>query len=141
MKPCLVDVNVWLALAIRKHTHHGRALTWFDAAAPNVAGWNRVIQLSFMRLLCNSAIMGDAALTAAGAWNVIAQTAEDERVVMVEEPASLEIVFPTLLRYPVPTSKLVSDAYLAAVAISAEVRLVTLDRGFRQYRGLDLLLL
>ena len=34
-----------------------------------------------------------------------------------------------------------TDAYLAAFAIVASRRLVTLDRGFRQFRGLDLDLL
>ena len=66
---------------------------------------------------------------------------EDERVDFVSEPAGVDSILPTLPHYPIPTGKLVTDAYLAAFAIAASRRLVTLDRGFRQFRGLDLDLL
>ena len=46
-----------------------------------------------------------------------------------------------LLRYPVPTPKLVGDAYLAAFAIAGGRKMVTADGGFRQFRGLDVELL
>jgi predicted nucleic acid-binding protein len=38
---------------------------------------------------------------------------------------------------PVPTGKLVSDAYLAAFSVGSSRRLVTLDRGFLQFEELD----
>jgi predicted nucleic acid-binding protein len=66
---------------------------------------------------------------------------EDERVDFVSEPAGVDSVLPALLNCPIPTGKLVADAYLAAFAITASRRLVTLDRGFRQFRGLDVDLL
>jgi predicted nucleic acid-binding protein len=47
-------------------------------------------------------------------------------------------VIPKLLNYPVPTAKLISDAYLAAFAIASSRRLITLDRGFRQFPRLEL---
>ncbi len=56
-------------------------------------------------------------------------------------PPDLNRFFPALLSYPVPTGKPVSDAYLAAFAISASRRLVTLDAGYRQFQGLDVELL
>jgi predicted nucleic acid-binding protein len=46
-----------------------------------------------------------------------------------------------LLDYPVPTNKFVADAYLAAFAIAASMRLTTFDSGFEQFRGLELQLL
>ena len=39
------------------------------------------------------------------------------------------------------TSKNSTDAYLAAFALSAGLRLVTFDQGFALFPGLDLLLL
>ena len=77
-------------------------------------------------------------MPAASAWDLIEELLEDERVEFVFEPADFNHFFPALLSYPVPTGKLVSDAYLAAFAVSASRRLVTLDAGFRQFRGLDL---
>ena len=64
-----------------------------------------------------------------------------ERVEFVPEPPDIDSFLPALLRYRVPTGKLVSDAYLAAFAMSSSRRLVTLDAGYRQFRGVELELL
>ena len=48
---------------------------------------------------------------------------------------------PALLKYPVPATKLVTDAYLAAFAINSSKRFIILDRGFRQFKGLDVAIL
>jgi hypothetical protein len=45
------------------------------------------------------------------------------------------------MRYSVPANKLVGDAYLAAFSIAAQMRLATIDKGFEQFRGVDLQLL
>lgn len=57
------------------------------------------------------------------------------------EPVLLDVVFPKLLRYRVPTGKLVGDAYLAAFSIAGQMRLTTIDKGFGQFREVDLQLL
>ncbi len=46
-----------------------------------------------------------------------------------------------LVKYPVPTGKLVADAYLAAFAIASSRVLITLDRGFRQFKVPDVKIL
>ena len=137
MKPCLADVNVLLALLVRQHEHHKLALRWFDRLAANEAGLCRFVQLALIRLLGNRYIMGDDAISAGTAWRLIDELAQDERVDFVPEPDLLDSVLPTLLNYPVPTGKLIGDAYLAAFAIAGSLRMVTLDRGFRQFKGLD----
>jgi toxin-antitoxin system PIN domain toxin len=141
MKRCLVDVNVWLALLIDEHEHHKLARHWFDRLAVGEAGLCRVVQLGVMRLLANRSIMGAHAVSAGTAWRLIEELLQDERVDFVAEPAHLDSVLPTLLNYPIPTGKLVTDAYLAAFAIGAALRLTTLDRSFRQFRGLEVDLL
>ena len=141
MKRCLADVNVLLALLVRHHEHHRTALKWFEELAAGEAGLCRVVQLSLIRLLGNASIMRERVMAAASAWIVIEQLLEDERVDLIAEPASLDAAFPAFLKYPVPTGKLVGDAYLAAFAIADSRRMVTLDRGFRQYKGLNVQLL
>ena len=141
MKRCLADVNVWLALLVMQHEHHRTASKWFEGLSAGEAGLCRLVQLALIRLLGNRSIMGDSAISAAAAWDLIGTLLEDERVSMIPEPPRIDSVFPTLLKYPVPTGKLVSDAYLAAFAMSDSRRLVTLDRGFRQFRGLEVELL
>ena len=137
MKPCLADVNIWLALLCRRHVHHASARQWFDALGPHDAGLWRVVQLALLRLLGNAVVMGDDAIPAAEAWNVITELLEDDRVEFLSEPLDLDLLLPTLFRYPVPTRSLIGDAYLAAFAIASSRTVVTRDRGFRQFRGLD----
>jgi toxin-antitoxin system PIN domain toxin len=141
MKRCLVDVNVWLALLVIQHEHHKLARKWFDRLTANEAGLCRIVQLALIRLLANRSIMGVHVVSASSAWILLETLLEDERVDFIAEPSGVDSVLPTLLNYPIPTGKLVTDAYLAAFAMTASRRLVTLDRGFRQFRGLDVDLL
>lgn len=141
MKRCLVDLNVWLALLVRHHEHHRVARHWFDSLPAGEAGLCRVVQLGLIRLLANRAIMGVHALSASTAWNFVGELLTDERVDFLSEPSELDSVLPSLLNYPIPTGKLVTDAYLAAFAIAASRRLVTMDGGFRQFQGLEIDLL
>lgn len=141
MKPCLADVNVLLALLVRQHQHHNLALRWFDRLAANEAGICRLVHLSLIRLLGNSHIMGNDAIPAQTAWRLVDGLARDERVAFVREPDILDSVFPTLLNSQVPTGKMINDAYLAAFAMTGSLKMVTLDRAFRQFKGLDVHLL
>lgn len=137
MKPCLVDVNVWMALLAPRHVHHEAAYRWFASLAPSAGGMCRIVQLAVIRLLGNSSVMGADAISAAQAWKILAQLIEDERVDFLQEPRGVDAVLPDLFGYPVPTGKLVGDAYLAAFAMASRRTMVTTDRGFQQFRGLD----
>ena len=66
-----------------------------------------------------------------------AKLIEDQRAEFIPEPAGIDDTMLALVKYPVPTGKLVADAYLAAFAIASARVLITLDRGFRQFKGLD----
>jgi uncharacterized protein len=141
MKRCLADVNVLLPLLVRHHEHHELALRWFDGLAPGEAVLCRFVQLALVRLLGNRTIMGKYALSASAAWDLIAELMEDERLEFAAEPPLLDAVMPKLLKYPVPPNKLIGDAYLAAFSIAGQMRLTTLDKGFGQFRDVDLQLL
>jgi toxin-antitoxin system PIN domain toxin len=141
MKRCLADVNVLLPLLVRHHEHHELALRWFDGLAPGEAVLCRFVQLALVRLLGNRTIMGKYAVSASAAWDLIAELIEDERVEFAAESPLVDGVFPKLLRYAAPTNKLVGDAYLAAFSIAGQMRLTTVDKGFEQFRDVDLQLL
>jgi toxin-antitoxin system PIN domain toxin len=137
----LADVNVLLALLVRHHDHHVVASKWFDGLEAGEAGLCRMVQLGMIRLLGNQSIMADHAISAAAAWGLMEELLMDERVDFAEEPPLLDTVFPTLLKHRTPASNLVGDAYLAAFAMASSRRMVTLDGGFRQFKGLDVELL
>src|ERR1035438_2953527 len=141
MKPCLADVNVLLPLLVRHHEHHKLALHWFNGLVAGETVLCRFVQLALVRLLGNRTVMREYTLSASAAWDLIAELLDDERVEFAPEPPLLDTVLPKLLRYPEPTGKLVGDAYLAAFAISGQMRLATVDKGFRQFREVDLELL
>lgn len=141
MKRCLVDVNVLLALLVRHHEHNGMALEWFEGLNAGEAVLCRYVQLALIRLLGNRTILGKYCLSASAAWKTIEELMEDERFDFVAEPPLVNVVLPKLFKYKTPTNKLVSDAYLAAFSIAGQMRLATMDRGFTQFRELDLELL
>jgi predicted nucleic acid-binding protein len=54
-----------------------------------------------------------------------------------EEPADFETAFRYYAKSGSPAIQLLADAYLAAFALSAEFRLITFDKGFRKFKGVD----
>lgn len=141
MKPCLVDVNVCFAILVAQHQHRKPAMAWYDSCPANHAVLCRHVQLAIIRLLGNRNLLQEHAVPALAAWNITQELALDERIHFGEEPQGFETVFPTMLRYPTPAPKLVGDAYLAAFAIAGGLGIVTFDRGFQQFPGLDVTLL
>jgi uncharacterized protein len=141
MKQCLADVNVLLPLLVVHHEHHQLALRWFDGLVAGEAAVCRFVQLALVRLLGNRTIMGKYSVSASVAWDLLTELLRDERMEFAAEPLTLDAAFPRMLRYATPTNKLVGDAYLAAFSIAGQMRLSTFDKGFSQFRGVDLDLL
>lgn len=142
----LCDANVWLALALSKHVHHSTARRWFDSVAEEGAVlFCRATQQSLLRLLTNASVLapyGNEALTNAQAWATYEAFAEDDRVALrVEEPLEIESRWKQLAARETASPKLWMDAYLAAFATAAGLRLVTTDHGFRQFSALKPLVL
>jgi len=141
-KLCLVDINVLLALLAGNHAHHAIARKWFEGCDKAEIGICRYVQLGVIRLLGAPPIMQEHALSGLAAFRIIHELIElDERVEFVEDHKDLDLFFPQCLSQPVPASKAVNDAYLAAFALATKRQLVTLDSGFRKFEKLNLLLL
>jgi predicted nucleic acid-binding protein len=65
----------------------------------------------------------------------------DERIVLLHEPDRLDETLRDLVVSCATTPNLWTDAYLASFASVACLKLVSFDRGFSKFRGLDFLLL
>jgi len=142
----LCDSNVWLALALSGHAHHGLARDWLDSVdEPATVVFCRSTQQSFLRLLTNAAVLapyGSPPLTNREAWQAYEALVADYRIVLRdEEPEGLESRWKELALRDDASPKLWMDAYLAAFALAAGYRMVTTDAAFRQFAGLDLHLL
>ena len=141
----LADSNVWLALVLAEHEHHALVSTWFASlSSDNEVAFCRSTQLALVRLLTTRAILkpySNPPLTNAQAWKFYTELIEDRRMGFVAEPEGLEAYWQLLATVQSASPKLWMDAYLAAFAMAGGYRLVTIDKAFSQFQGLDLELL
>ncbi|HEV2393265.1 MAG TPA: TA system VapC family ribonuclease toxin [Verrucomicrobiae bacterium] len=135
----LFDVNVWLALAAEGHPHHAMALrAWTELERPCFC---RMTHLGLMRLLCNRQIMGAQAFTPESAWAECEKLLGTGAISYLDEPSGVDAKLKALSRGATATRDFWTDAYLAAFAQCAGLRLVSFDSGFRRFKDLDCLIL
>ena len=140
----LCDSNVFLALAVEQHVHHSRTVMWFGAlTAADTALFCRSTRISFLRLLTQKIAVDYVPLTNREAWAALDQLMADDATGFETEPHGLDLVWRQMADGTIASPKLWMDAYLAAFAIAGGLRMVTLDKDFRNFEshGLDLLLL
>jgi uncharacterized protein len=140
MTTSLPDTNVWLALCLEDHPQHRIANNWFVGAEAGAVVLCRSTQQSLLRLLTTPALfqqLGRAALSNKAAWKVHDTLRADERVSFRNEPQDLERTWQGLAAWPSVSPKLWMDAYLAAFAIAGGYQLVTTDKAFKQFKGVD----
>ena len=135
----LLDVNVWLALAVEGHPQHKAALkAWSQLTRPSFC---RLTQLGLLRLLCNPLVMGGAVLEPAAAWEAYEQLTHGGAAEFVDEPAGLDARLKCFANGAKAARDFWTDAYLAAFARCAGLRLVSFDSGFTRYKELAFLIL
>lgn len=143
----LLDINVWLALAVQEHPHHEAARRyWADARTERAAAGRsslgpdlwfcRLTMLGLVRLLCQPKAVGPGALDAAAAWSLYARYRALPFVGLLAEPESCDDALQAILHAGPLPPRLWTDAYLAALARSAGLRLVSFDRDFERF-GLE----
>lgn len=142
----LCDSNVWLALALFDHTHHDVARGWLETVTkPGAVLFCRATQQTFFRLLTTAAVLapyGIPPLTNQQAWDAYEALLADDRIILqTREPPELERRWKQFAVRDSASPKLWMDAYLAAFAQTGGYRMVTTDAAFRQFPGLDLVLL
>lgn len=143
----LPDGNVWLALLNVQHPHHAAATRYWDEGGEGDAApaqrilFCRITMLGLLRLSTNKVVMGGSPYTVQQAWAAWQAVADLAEVAFLAEPAGIDAMLRSLTSQPKFRVSDWTDAYLAAFAQLAGLRLVTFDRGFRQYEGLALLTL
>ena len=74
-------------------------------------------------------------------WNLYDRISNDPRVGFLNEPRDVEVRWRNYTDLSTLSPKISSDAYLAAVARTADLQLVTFDRGFSQFKHLNCIIL
>jgi uncharacterized protein len=133
----LLDINIWLALAAASNRHHKPAQSYWQTKASGRIWFCRHTALGVKRLLGQRAVMGEQTQTTAECWATWQTLMRMPSVALMTEPANLEICLTELVRQSSWPGKMWSDAYLAAFAIAANLRLVSFDRDFARFPGLN----
>jgi toxin-antitoxin system PIN domain toxin len=134
-----LDVNVWLAFSVADHAHHRAAIqAWGQLRHP---AFCRITQLGLLRLLCNRQVMGSLVFTPPKAWGAWEGLLGSGKVSFHDEPPGLDAKLRSLTGGAIATRDFWTDAYLAAFAMSADLRLVSFDSGFTRFSGLGCLIL
>lgn len=134
----LPDVNVWLAMAVTQHPHHSAAATYWKELTGKRVWFCRVTMLGLVRLLAQPKVMGNQALTLPDALAAYHRFASLPEIGFHAEPANCASELARRLSADLP-ARLLTDAYLAAFAESAGLRMVTFDKDFERFQGLDCL--
>ena len=124
----LLDVNVLIALLDSAHVHHAVATTWLNRQLHH--GWAScpITQAGCIRIMSQPAYPG--ALRAAAVAARLAEAAAGPAHAFW--PAAVDLLQPGSLDWSrVLGHRQVTDAYLLAVAVQNQGRLVTLDRRIR----------
>ena len=133
----LVDVNVWLALVYELHVHHAAVRQWFDTLSRQEALYCRITQLGLLRLLTNRKVMDRDVVDQRQAWRLFDRIVEDERVGFTPEPPGADIEFRRLTQASTPSTRMWTDAYLAAIASTGNMTVATMDKGFSAFSGVN----
>jgi len=143
----LFDTSVWLAAIFERHPHHGMARQPLQqATSTQPAVFCRATQQSVLRLTSTAGIAktyGKSPLTNREALMTVDALQALRQVAWRDEPPGVFGLWRTLAALDIASPKVWMDAYLAAFAIAGGLRMVTLDRDFKNFvpQGLDLELL
>ena len=84
---------------------------------------------------------GLPAMTNDEAWMAMDGLQADKRIGWANEPRGIETSWKQYTRRSSPSPKLWMDAYLAAFAVTGGYQFVTTDQAFKQFHGLNLIVL
>ncbi len=154
----LPDVNVWLALAQTDHIHHAFAQNYWretmhrfvrEAGTDSSPGstekmyFCRTTMLGLIRVLCQSERAKGRQVEMHQAMTAYQRFLDIEEVAFLQEPwVGVDATLTMLLNvHPSLPLHMSTDVYLAAVAQTTGLRLVSFDRDYLRFDGLDCLIL
>jgi hypothetical protein len=133
----LVDANLLIYAANHAAAEHARARLWLDGRLNGTArvGLPWPSLLAFVRLVTNPLVVRSA-VSLTDAWRQVEEWLECESAWIPLPGAEHLELLQTLLELPWMTSRLVSDAHLAALAIEHGLTLCSTDGDFSKFPGL-----
>jgi uncharacterized protein len=134
----LPDVNVLVYAFRREAVDHDRYASWLSAAlVGSELALVETVLLGMIRIVTSPRIMSDPAPTPLALRFVDALLAAPRARQLTPTAATWECLRTITARDEQVRGTLLSDAWLAALALSHGCRLATADRGFARFDGLD----
>lgn len=136
----VLDVNVLVALFTDDHVHHQRARAWLDQSLERGEPFTvpDIVWASFIRLVTNRRVRAIPA-TFDEAWQfVVSLRRQGAYLEFAGHPRTLT-EFAHLCIGSNATADLVTDAFVAASAVTLGATVVTFDRDFRKFDGVRIL--
>lgn len=134
----LADVTVLLALSDPKHKAHQKVSDWFDGLPEgSCLVVCRAAQMGLIRLITSDGAMQGRALTMRQAWAFYGAFIQSANMRFAYEPEGLQTHWLAFCLQFEKATKRVTDAYLAGYAVAAGCSFASLDKGFRDFEGLD----
>ncbi|GAB2445617.1 type II toxin-antitoxin system VapC family toxin [Nocardioides hungaricus] len=135
----LLDTNVVLALAFAHHPAHAAATAWHDDAATTglPVAVPDVVALGFVRISTNRSAITPP-LTASQAFDYLRALGEQPHHLAFVTPPDVLSHFERAALDVNATGGLVTDAYIAALAMAYGASVVSFDSDFRRFNGLRL---
>jgi toxin-antitoxin system PIN domain toxin len=130
------DVNFILAILHPDHKHSQRANAWLkEITTTGSIAICRATQMGVLRLLTKRSVMGESVLTGRDAWSYFQKLFEDDRFMFLSEPNGFVAVWQGICEGLPKAESADTDAYLAALAISANLTIVSFDNGLSRFPG------
>jgi toxin-antitoxin system PIN domain toxin len=137
----LPDINVWLALTAEDHPHWPLAEKYWNEHSAAQIAFNAVTMLGLVRIASATVALGPRPLTPVAAWEMYLAWRSRPGVAYVNEPRGCSAALNSFVASGLVTPRLWTDAYLAAFAVAAGLRLITFDRDLERFPDLNVLLL
>lgn len=147
MSASLIDTSVWVASVFPHHPAYRLAQNELGKATKKQqAYFCRATQQSFLRLITTPQLLRhyDAeGFTNRAALRELQLLSTRPEVAEMDEPPGTEVLWHGIASVDTASPKVWMDAYLAAFAITGNLRFVTLDKDFKNFEkhGLQLQLL
>ncbi|MDQ6759748.1 MAG: PIN domain-containing protein [Acidobacteriota bacterium] len=127
MTPCLLDVNVLIALLWPAHEAHSAAQAWFARSPRRKWATCPLTQAGFVRIVSNPGFSPQAVSPAQALDVLAANIAHPQHLFWPDSLSVADAVGP--FRAKLTGHRQITDAYLLGLALQKKASFVTFDRG------------